>query len=98
MTDQSRPDCSFDELELSMNVNKGTVKDLIMVNKMFAKMKQEKVELVFARLPSTELYLTVFSDASRANLPDGVSSVMGYIIFLTNGYVPEREAICNPLL
>ena len=98
ITDQSRPDCSFEELELSMNVNKATVKDIVTINKMFIKMKQDKVELVFSKLPGKEFYLTVFSYASRANLPDGVSSAMGYIIFLTNGYVLGQEGQCNPLV
>ena len=37
VTDQTRPDCSYDELELSMIVNKATVKDLIKANKMMKK-------------------------------------------------------------
>ena len=64
MTDQSRPDCFFDELELSMNVNKGTVKDMMMINKMFAKIKQQKVVFVFSNLTGQYLY----SKSSRWSL------------------------------
>ena len=33
LTDQTRPDCSFDELELSMMANKATVNDVLKMNK-----------------------------------------------------------------
>ena len=95
MTDQTRPDCSFDELELSMMTNKATVSDLLKINKMFLKFHQDKVDLRFKKLGDLkDIKLSVFSDASYANLPDGESSGMGYLIFLTIGYQPGRDSPC----
>ena len=95
LTDQTRPDCSFDELELSMMTNKATVSDLLKINKMFLKFHQDKVDLRFKKLGDLkDIKLSVFSDASYANLPDGESSGMGYLIFLTIGYQPGRDSPC----
>ena len=52
LTDQTRPDCSYDELELSMMSNRATVSDLLKVNKMFLKLKQDQVVLSFKKLGS----------------------------------------------
>ena len=40
------------------------------------------------------LKLSVFSDASYANLPDGESSGTGYLIFLSTGYKPGEFSSC----
>ena len=95
LTDQTRPDCSYDELELSMIANKAMVGDLVKINKMFLKLKQDQVVLRFKKLGNIrDLKLTVFSDASYANLLDGESSGMGYLIFLSTGYKPGEESPC----
>ena len=98
MTDQTRPDCSFDELELSMMTNKATVNDLLKINKMFLKLHQDKVTFRFKKLGKLkEIKLSVFSDASYANLPDGESSGMGYLVFLSTGYQPGISSPCSLL-
>jgi hypothetical protein len=98
LTDQTRPDCSYDELELSMMSNKATVNEILKLNKMFLKLKQDSVILRYQKLGELEkIKLSVFSDASYANLPDGESSGMGFLIFLSVGFVPGEESPCSLL-
>ena len=98
VTDQTRPDASYDELELSMSINKATVKHLLKMNKMTRKLKLDRIFLKFCKIgPLNKLKLTVFTDASFANLPDGISSGQGYIIFLTTGFKPGEQSLCFPL-
>ena len=98
LTDQTRPDCSYDELELSMMTKKATVNDVLKLNKMFLKLKQDSVKMKYQQLGATEkLTLTVFSDASFANLPDGESSGMGYLIFLSVGFTAGVSSPCSLL-
>ena len=68
LTDKTRPDCSFNELELSMGVNSAKVRDIFKLNKMFKKMKLESITLTFQKVRDiNKLRFSVFSDASFAN-------------------------------
>lgn len=79
----SRPDLSYDVLELSCKVNNPTVEDLIEANKCLRKACTFKSSMYFPGLGDSSKYkLVVYSDASYANLPDGVSSAGGFVIFL----------------
>ena len=84
---QTRPDLSYDLLELSMNVNKAQVKDVKLSTKMVNHLNNHPVKVMCPKLPGDEWYITVFTDASKNTLPDGESSAMGYIILLTNGHI-----------
>ena len=84
---QTRPDLSYDLLELSMNVNKAQVKDVKLSTKMVNHLNNHPVKVMYPKLPGDEWYITVFTDASKNTLPDGESSAMGYIILLTNGHI-----------
>ena len=65
---------------------------------MFLKFHQDKVTLRFKELGNLkDMKLSVFSDASHANLPDGKSSGMGFLIFLSTGYQPGRDSPCSLL-
>ena len=98
LTDQTRPDCAYDELELSMIVNKATVKDLSKANKMFRKMKFDRVKLIYQKVGRIQdIKITLFTDASFGNLPDGMSSAGGHIIFLSTGYEPGVPSPCCPI-
>ena len=98
LTDQTRPDCSYDELELSMMTRKATVNDILKLNKMFLKLKQDSVIIKYKQLGRIdELKLSVFSDASYGNLPDGESSGMGFLIFLSTGFTPGNISPCSLL-
>ena len=58
---------------------------------MFLKLKQESVVIKYKQLGRIdELKLSVFSDASYGNLPDGESSGMGFLIFLSVGFTPGK--------
>ena len=86
---QTRPDLSYDVLQLSVKVNKATVETLILANKIVRKLKSQKSYIVFPKL-NTVTKLILYSDASYANLPDGFSSSGGYIIFLSD----ENDIYC----
>ena len=84
---QTRPDLSFDSLELSMEKIQATVNTMKKANKAIRKLKNFKTKdlgIFFPRLGRKEsLKLLVYGDASFCNLPDGISSAEGYMIFIT---------------
>lgn len=83
-SNQTRPDVSYDALELSTATREPKVKDLLHANKVIKKLKLKQSNILFPDLGDLEqLRLTVFCDASYANLTDGVSSAGGHIVFLT---------------
>lgn len=90
---QSRPDLSFDVLELSVSMNESKVENIKQANKMVRKLRCDNCAVFFPRLGNVNnLRLIVYSDASYANLPDGVSSAEGYAIFLCG-----ENGKCSPL-
>ena len=79
----TRPDISYDVLELSCDLKKPKVRNLIKANKVLKKTKLNKCNLFFPKLGNlNNIKLITYSDASHANLPDGTSSAGGFIIFL----------------
>ena len=84
--DHTWPDVSFDELELSMKANKSVVNDVKLMNKVGNHIKNIPCDLKYQKLYGHIWYLTTFVDASKGILPDGHSSAMGYLIWLTNGH------------
>ena len=88
----SRPDLAYDVIEHSTKFNKATKADMDKVNKSIMKGKI-MLENRFSVLgPTVKWKLVGFSDAAWANLPDEVSSTMGYVIFLVGD-----EEKCAPL-
>ena len=88
---QTRPDCSFDVLELSTAMKQPMQEHIVRANKTLKKLKLEDSNILFPDLGDPKsLKLVAFSDASHANLPDGFSSAGGYIIFL----VGENDKCC----
>ena len=83
LASQTRPDISFDVLNLSCDINKNpVVSHLIEANKMIRKIKTKESKLVFPNLGTVDdLKIVAFTDA-YANLPDGTSSAGGYVILL----------------
>ena len=94
VSDQSRPDISYEELELSMAASSPTVKDWKTSNKMIRELKENDVKIKYKKLRRDKWYISVFTDASVGKLPDGVSSAAGIIIFLSNGYRPKQKRDC----
>lgn len=69
---QTRPDVMFDACILASILKNATVQSIHDTNKVIRKLKSEKVTLRFQYLGNNNaLNLTVFSDASLGNLPDG---------------------------
>lgn len=80
---QTRPDISYDALELNMCKQNPTVENIIRANKSIKQVQQNSSHIFFPHLGKKEdLYLKVYSDAAWGNLPDGISSAQGHIIFL----------------
>ena len=95
MSDASRPDTSYDVLELSMNANKATIKDVKLSTKVVNQLKNTPIKVKFNKLDGDQWYISVYPDAAKNVLPDGESSAMGYIIFLSNGHVTgELRKVC----
>ena len=83
VSNNTRPDMSYDTSTLCNLGTNGTVQDLLKVNKVIRTMKQDKVVVKYPNLGSPDRWsLSVFSDASFANLPCA-SSQGGFIVFLS---------------
>ena len=81
----SRPDLSYDVLELSCKVNEPKIGDIFDANKCLKKACIFESSVYFPKLNDlSNCKLVVFSDASHANLPNGVSSAGGFIVFLAD--------------
>lgn len=83
----TRPDMAFELIELSTKFRSGTVADLVQAVKVIKRLKDFKCEVFFPNLGEPKYWrMVVFSDASHANLCDGVSSCGAHVIFLTGIY------------
>ena len=94
LSDQTRCDISYEELEMSCVQNKATVKDVKAMAKMINHVRNEDLTMRFKRIGGERWFLTVFADASLGGLPDTVSSAFGYIILLSDGYSPGKRGNC----
>ncbi|KAJ8040906.1 hypothetical protein HOLleu_15351 [Holothuria leucospilota] len=93
MTTQTRPDMTYDAHELSMSKHHPTAKQLVRANKAIRQAKRVQVDTLFPKLGSFgQIKMNVFCDASWGNLPDGVSSAQGHVIFLAG-----QKHKCCPL-
>ena len=85
---------SYEELELSMAASAPTVKDWETAIKVVREFKETNVKMKYYKLREDKWYISVFTDASVGKLPDGVSSAMGILIFLSNRYRPHQKRDC----
>lgn len=84
----TRPDVAFDMLVLSMKFQSGTVEDVLSLNKVIKKIKLKEGIIRYPCIGDPKDWkVFLFSDASFANLPDGVNSAMAYIVFLVGAGV-----------
>ena len=88
VSSQTRPDLSFDALELSIERNYATVSTMKRAKKIVKKAKESDSKILFQPIGDI-VGLKVYTDASYCNLPDGKSSTCGYIIIL-QGTAGER--------
>ena len=81
----SRPDLAYDVLEHSSKFKKASKSDLYQCLKSVRRCKKDVVVNKFSCLKlESPMRIILFSDASFANLPDRVSSSLGYIIFIVD--------------
>ena len=69
----TRPDLAFDVCQLSTRVVNATGRELILVNKVIKRAKNECVRIRFPVLNLSQLRIVAFADASFNNLPNGGS-------------------------
>ena len=78
---QTRPNLSFDSLELSVERNKATLSTLKRAKKVVKKLKSSP-SIIKMKAIGRNPKLCVYPDAGFCNLPDGVSSTQGFVIIL----------------
>ena len=82
LSNQTRPDISFDVCVLATRLKEATVKDILKANKIVRKVTSHSIKLCYQNLgPSECLNFVTFTDAAYANLIDG-GSQGAYFIFL----------------
>ena len=69
----TRPDISYDVCKASTKVKDATIADVLSVNKIVKKVKNELSEIYFPCFDSRSLHIRSYSDASFNNLPNGGS-------------------------
>ena len=85
MSCTSRPDISYDVSVASSNIKEASVNDLLYINKVIKKVKQEKSWLTFPELDMNSIHIRSFADASYNSLRKG-GSQGGHVIFLADKY------------
>ncbi len=78
----TRPDISFELIDLSTKFKKGTVDDLVRARKVIQHLKESECKIFFPKLDVASLEILVYTDASFGNINDGLGSVGGQLIFL----------------
>ena len=98
VSDQTRPDISFDELLMSILQSRATYNEVKYLNKMVKKVKDLPYSIKYPKLDGDIWFLTVFADASLKNLPPNkTGSAGGFIIFLSCGLKLGQRTKCCPL-
>ena len=85
MSCTSRPDISYEVSIASSNIKEASINDLLHINKVIKKVKQEKSWVTFPGLDMNSLHIRSFADASYNSLKKG-GSQGGHVIFLADKY------------
>ena len=89
----SRPEMSFDMIQLSTKLKQGKVEDLLRAIKKVNRMKDINSFLTFSKLnKSSVIKVVVFTDASMGNINDGTGSIGAYIVWLL-----DKKRHCCPI-
>ena len=91
VSDQSRPDASYEELAFSMTASAPTDKVWEIGDKVVRELKETDVTIKDSKWGGDKRYITVFTDARVGKLPEGISSATGIMIFLSNGCKPHQK-------
>ena len=90
----SRPDKTFDMVELSTKFCSGVVADLIRACKVLKQIKEDGGFVSFVKLGKPrDWVIFVYTDAALANLSDGVSSMGAYLVLLVD--LDRRCSVLN---
>ena len=87
----SRPDSSFNSCVLGNSQSDPTFRNLSEANKALRELKSNKFSIKFPPLDLPSVKISVFCDASYANLYNG-SSQGGFIVFLS-----DKTSLCAPI-
>ena len=87
ISSQTRPDLSYDTMELSTYTSSVKVKHLKILNKVVKKVSYGPKEIRYTPMDidQGELQVVFYSDASLGNLPNKVHSGRGYLVFISDG-------------
>ena len=81
----SRPDLSFDYIDLSSKFGKATVKDMKSVSKLTQKLKADTTAMLVPNLGSvSDWEIHGYGDVGLQTMPDGISSCGGQVVILQN--------------
>ena len=81
----ARPDKAFDVIELSSKYQSAHMRDLNHAKRTYLKLREQSASVAFPPLaPVSDFHLKVYTDASHAKLPDGMSSTYGLVVFLAD--------------
>ena len=81
----TRPDATFNMIDLSAKMKNACEKDLVQVQKVIRYLQNNPLSICYPKLCQYESWsIVIFTDASYASLNDGVSSVGAYVIFLVD--------------
>ena len=79
----TRPDMAYELIELSVKSKVASVDDMKRARKLVSRIQDLESLVFFPALGEIGSWtLCVYTDASHANLPDGVSSTMGCLVFV----------------
>ena len=78
----TRPDLSYDLIDLSTKFKCGKVEDINRARKIILNLKASNCRIFFPKLDISSLQFLIYTDASFANISNGTGSVGGQIIFL----------------
>ena len=78
----TRPDLSFDLIELSTKQQRGKVCDLVRGRKILKTLEPSECKIFLPKLDENSVELRVYTDSSFGNLDDGSGSMGGHIVFL----------------
>ena len=85
LSGRTRPDLSYDTMELSTYSKSTKIKDLVLLNKVVKKVQDHPSKIYFRPLDlkTDSIRVVFYSDASLGNLPNSGSS-RGYVAFIGN--------------
>lgn len=86
ITRRTRPDLSYDTMEMATYAKSPRVRHMLALNKVVRKIHETSSTIKFQPmdLVTDQLKIIFYSDASLGNMPNGTDSGRGYIIFLVN--------------